>query len=162
MGRWLTVIIACIQVVFVIFVVVFHFMPAHRMRRLTAHKERLNALYGYLHFDRQLPLLVPLMFMGKRFVFAMGVYFTQDPYFQILAFSAVSMANLVLVLHSQPFIDPQMLQLEVFNEAITILFVNLMLAFKPDDSFLSQPDQFYIAWYVVGLLVFYILVHLTF
>lgn len=65
----MTVVMSVMLLVFIVFVLVFLCMPAHKTRRLNAHRERLAFLYADLHYLKPYTLFLPVLFMLKRIVF---------------------------------------------------------------------------------------------
>jgi hypothetical protein len=59
---------------FVVFMILFLLLPCDRVERLNRNKHRLSIIYDSLDYERIGPLFIPIVFIFKRAVFAIGIY----------------------------------------------------------------------------------------
>ena len=79
---------------------------------------------------------------------------------QLLVMILITMIAAIYVLHYQPFDVPLLNNLEVMNEAFTLLLINVIFCFTKIIE--DEATQYMIGFVFVGLMCFCIFVHLVF
>lgn len=68
---------------------------------------------------------------------------------------------MLTLLHLKPFIQAKKLKFEIFNEVISVLFCYTLFTFIGDLPNKQHSKESF-GWVAIGILLFYILVHMSF
>ena len=161
----MTIFITVGQVIWIIFVIVFFYIPLPNSKdiqvRLKNNAKRLSSLYGDLKVESKMNLLMPLIFMAKRISFSIGVFLIKNASINIPIFIITTTLNLAVVLNYAPFKQERMNRFEVFNEITSIIFCIILQAFT-GDLVGSKADKYLIGWISITIFMIYIFTHLSF
>jgi hypothetical protein len=92
--------------------------------RLGKYEERVGAIYSNIDYTKCVNRLVPLLFIAKRVLFAVGSWFIKVELAAI--FICITMLNLCLILHTKPYLEKRLYRTELFNEFIALVFFTLL------------------------------------
>ena len=86
-------------------------------------------LYEGLDTKRRVTLLFPVIFIAKRILFNMFVFYLTNATAQIMCMLHVSLGISCFLVHVRPFEEPLINNLEIFNEVMTVFILIEMLLF---------------------------------
>lgn len=107
-GRYLTVLFCILGAIWILFCLLFLFVacPCSKevKQRLSNNETRFASLYGELNYeDNPIVKLYPFIFMGKRILFVVCVFYIDLATISILLCFGAATGNIVFVMHFRPF-----------------------------------------------------------
>ena len=90
-------------------------------------KSKYGSVFEGLRKDRRSALAYPLIFLVRRSVIVIIAILTPKMFFvQLTVMVGISIGQISYLLHCQPFVEPLLLKLEIFNEVVTIILLDLL------------------------------------
>jgi len=126
------------------------------------YDERFGAVFEGLRKDTRLSLLYPVIFLLRRALFSVVAIYTQELLILQIAslffFSSVQIVFLILV---EPFTEPLLQKMEIFNEICTLALVYVMVCFTDANKALWLTENYYDFAFMAGMAI-NLLVHVYF
>ena len=118
------------------------------------YDNRFGAVFEGLRKDTRLSLLYPLIFLLRRALFSVVAIFCQELLILQIAclfcFSTIQIIFLILV---EPFTEPLLQKLELFNEVCTLALVYIMVCFTDANEALFLTENYYDFAFLVGMAI---------
>lgn len=73
-AQYLLIFFFIVQCIFIIFAILWMFIPKGRVERLRKYQVNLEELYGHLNYEDSIACWEPILYMFNRFVFVIGCY----------------------------------------------------------------------------------------
>lgn len=143
------------EFIFLIFFMLFFYLP-NAQERMEKYENRVGSLYSNINktFSGR---MMPLYFILKRIMFAVGVFYIKIELVSIMAL--ISMINICIILNSKPYIDKSIYRLEIFNESLALIFFVSLQYFR--DGFIDLEKQYNAGWFSLAILVFFMGTHMS-
>jgi len=128
--EWASVILAYFFLIMLglTIILIFGLLCCARKKTLKKKKGTVGAIYSHLHYQNWLSRMIPIMFMVKRVIFAVNVFYMTNIYIPL--FTTLSLLNMCLILHAKPYTDQSIFKIELFNEGVAIVFFTSLEMFK--------------------------------
>ena len=142
------------------FILIFYSYNFYRLAD-EEFESKYGAVYEGLHKTKKSILFYPVFFIIKRISFALSsLLLLNYPLFQLYVLTAMTLIACVYILEYQPFEDPFMNRMEVFNECFTLILIYFAFCFTPLVQ--SVKHKYFIGFLFIGGMVICIGTHLFF
>jgi hypothetical protein len=106
--------------IFLLFFLLFFSPCCKPVSRFDKYKNRVGSIYKNIDYTKGWSRLVPVIFVLKRILFVVGVWFIKLKL--LILMDVMTMLTLVYLLSARPYLEDSQLKIEVFNETIQLIF----------------------------------------
>lgn len=146
------------EAVFLVWFVAFMFFPCPRPHlRMEEYIDNVGSVYENIYYSNWANRLIPLLFVLKRAFMPFCIFLVKTELVAI--YLVVIMVNLCLILHLRPYIDPSIHKIELFNEAIGLVFFLSLQRYRFIEADPELITDY--AWYSISILALYMTTHIS-
>mmetsp|Transcript_19666 Transcript_19666/g.30381 ORF Transcript_19666/g.30381 Transcript_19666/m.30381 type:complete len:228 (+) Transcript_19666:5547-6230(+) len=117
------------------------------------HDQKWDVFYHGIKMVNNFDMHYYLVYVLRRMVFILNAYYMQDWIaFQVMFNIFMNIAYLMFIFHAQPFAQPNLNRLELFNEGVILMISYLVLGFT--DWVINPNTKYHLGTMMVYLILF--------